>query len=140
MSLAQKLWSENADLARVALEHPFVCALRVGSLPRQSFQVYIAQDAYFLTVFVRAYALALARCPDQEGMGDFFDLLSGALEELRLHESYATSWQVQLSETSPLQATLAYTDFLLATASLQSIGEICAALTPCMRLYVFYGA
>ncbi len=39
----------------------------------------------------------------------------------------------------PAGATLAYTDFLLATAALKSVGETCAAMTPCMRLYAFLG-
>jgi thiaminase/transcriptional activator TenA len=39
----------------------------------------------------------------------------------------------------PGEATLAYTDFLLATPSLSGVGETCAAMTPCMRLYAFLG-
>lgn len=139
MSLAQILWEENADLAHASLNHPFVCGLREGTLPRQNFQRYIAQDAYFLDAFARAYALALAHSPDQQGLHDFFDLLAGVLEELRLHASYAGQWDVKLSEVTPMQATLAYTDFLLAIAALHGVGETCAAMTPCMRLYAFLG-
>lgn len=118
MDLAKTLWAENADLAQAALEHPFVQGLRTGTLPRQNFQSYIAQDAYFLDAFARAYALALAHSPDQQGLQDCFDLLLGVLEELRLHESYAARWGVDLSNVTPTSATLAYTDFLLATAAL----------------------
>jgi thiaminase/transcriptional activator TenA len=139
MGLAKTLWEENADLAQAALEHPFVQGLRMGTLPRQNFQSYIAQDAYFLEAFARAYALALAHSPAQQGLRDFFDLLSGVLEELRLHEGYAARWGVDLSHVTPTSATLAYTDFLLATAALQGVGETCAAMTPCMRLYAFLG-
>jgi thiaminase (transcriptional activator TenA) len=139
MDLAKTLWAENADLAQAALEHPFVQGLRTGTLPRQNFRSYIAQDAYFLDAFARAYALALAHSPDQQGLRDCFDLLLGVLEELRLHESYAARWGVDLSHVTPTSATLAYTDFLLATAALQGVGETCAAMTPCMRLYAFLG-
>lgn len=139
MSLSQHLWRENADLAQAALEHPFVRNLHTGKLPRQHFQNYIAQDAYFLDAFARAYALALAHSSDSQGLRDFFELLAGVLEELRLHEGYAAQWGVQLATVTPAQATLAYTDFLLATASLCSIGETCAAMVPCMRLYAFLG-
>jgi thiaminase/transcriptional activator TenA len=139
MSLAQKLWEENADLAHASLNHPFVRGLREGTLPRQNFQRYIAQDAYFLDAFARAYALALAHSPDQQGLRDFFDLLTGVLEELRLHTGYAEQWDVKLAEVTPMQATLAYTDFLLAIAALHGVGETCAAMTPCMRLYAFLG-
>ncbi|GAC1375688.1 MAG: thiaminase II [Ktedonobacteraceae bacterium] len=139
MSLAKALWTENKDLANVTLEHPFVQGLRLGSLPLQNFQGYIAQDAYFLTAFARAYALALAHSPDQQGLHEFFDLLAGVQEELRLHTSYAARWGVDLTHVVPAEATLAYTDFLLSTASLCGVGETCAAMTPCMRLYAFLG-
>jgi thiaminase/transcriptional activator TenA len=39
----------------------------------------------------------------------------------------------------PRPATLAYTDFLLATAATRDLGAICAAMTPCMRLYAHLG-
>ena len=94
MSLAKKLWAENEDLAQAALTHPFVQGLRTGNLPRETFQHYIAQDAFFLDAFARSYALALAHSPDQEGIRDFFELLAGVQEELRLHASYAEKWGV----------------------------------------------
>ncbi|MBA3472784.1 MAG: TenA family protein [Rubrobacter sp.] len=139
MSLAKTLWEENADLARAALEHWFVRGLGDGDLPLGSFQEYVAQDAFFLEAFGRAYALALAHSPDRQGLHDFAELLAGVLEELELHSKYAGSWGVELGDVVPGEATLAYTDFLLATAALQGVGETCAAMTPCMRLYAFLG-
>lgn len=139
MSLAKTLWKENKDLAREALEHRFVRGISDGTLPLESFQAYVAQDAFFLESFARAYALALAYSPDAGSLHDFAELLAGALEELKLHEGYAARWNVDLGEVVPGKATLAYTDFLLATASLGSVGETCAAMTPCMRLYAFLG-
>jgi len=139
MSLAKKLWTENEDLARIALAHPFVQGLRAGTLPREVFQHYIVQDAFFLDSFARAYALALAHSPDQQGIHDFFDLLAGVQEELRLHASYAEKWGVSLSDVTPDNATLDYTNYLLGTAFLRGTGETCAAMTPCMRLYAFLG-
>jgi thiaminase/transcriptional activator TenA len=139
MSLAKTLWEENADLARAALEHQFVRGLGHGELPLGSFKEYLAQDAFFLEAFARAYALALARSPDRQGLHDFTELLTGVLEELKLHGKYAEGWGVKLADVVPGEATLAYTDFLLATAALRGVGETCAAMTPCMRLYAFLG-
>lgn len=139
MSLAKALWEANADLARTALGHRFVRGLADGSLPVESFQSYVAQDAFFLESFARAYALALARNEDQQGMRDFAELISGVVEELELHEGYAERWGVSLEGVEPDEATFAYTDFLLATASLGGVGRICAAMTPCMRLYAHLG-
>jgi thiaminase/transcriptional activator TenA len=139
MSLAKMLWEENADLARAALEHRFVRGLEDGSLPHESFQEYIGQDAFFLEAFARAYALALAHSPDRESLHEFAGLLFGVQEELGMHGRYAAGWGVRLEDVSPGEATLAYTDFLLSTAALRSVGETCAAMTPCMRLYAFLG-
>ncbi len=139
MSLAKALWEANTHLARAALEHPFVRGLADGTVPRPHFQRYIAQDAFFLDAFARAYALALARSPDQDGLRAFFVLLAGALEELALHEGYAARWGAPLTDVTPDRATCAYTDFLLATAALGGVGQTCAAMVPCMRLYAFLG-
>jgi thiaminase/transcriptional activator TenA len=139
MSLARTLWEENVDLARAALKHRFVRGLGNGDLPLGSFQEYVAQDAFFLEAFARAYALALALSPDRQGLHDFTELLTGVLEELELHGKYAEGWGVALADVVPGDATLAYTDFLLSTAALQGVGETCAAMTPCMRLYAFLG-
>jgi thiaminase/transcriptional activator TenA len=138
-SLAQTLWIANGDLAQACLDNPFVQRLADGTLPVDAFRAYVAQDAYFLEAFARAYALALARSPDRHGLDAFHALIGGVLDELRLHAAYAARWQVDLSGVTPVAATLAYTDFLLATATLRGVGETCAAMTPCMRLYAYLG-
>ncbi len=135
---AQELWQRNRDLGDACLKHPFVQGIATGQLARASFQVFVAQDAYFLEAFARAYALALAKSPDREGIGVFKDLLVGVFEELALHRSYAERWGINL-EPEPLASTRAYTDFLLRTASLESVGHTAAAMTPCMRLYAWLG-
>lgn len=138
-SLSETLWEANADLAEDALRHRFVRGLADGSLPLESFRGYVAQDAFFLESFARAYALALARSDDQRGVRDFAGLISSVAEELELHEGYARRWGVSLRGVKPVGATLTYTDFLLSTAALKGVDETCAAMTPCMRLYSFLG-
>jgi len=139
VSLARSLWDSNADLAAGALGHPFVRGLADGTLPRDVFAGYVAQDAFFLESFARAYALALAHSPDRAGLDAFADLLAGVRDELRLHSAYAQRLDIDLPAVTPTTATLAYTDFLLATASLGGPGLTCAAMTPCMRLYAYLG-
>ncbi len=139
MSLAKVLWGQNADLAQAALRHPFVQGIGRGSLPRERFQRYVGQDAFFLEAFARAYALGLAHSSDRDTLRAFFELLAGVLDELKLHASYAARWGIALDAAAPSPATLAYTDFLLATAALGGVGQTCAAMTPCMRLYAFLG-
>jgi thiaminase/transcriptional activator TenA len=139
VSLARRLWADSADLAAAALEHPFVRGIADGSLPRERFAGYVAQDAFFLQAFARGYAMAVVRSPDRAGLEAFADLLAGVREELRLHDGYAARWGIDLAGVRPAPATSAYTDFLLATAATGGLGETCAAMTPCMRLYAQLG-
>lgn len=139
VSVAQDLWRDNADVAQACLAHPFVQGLADGTVPRAAFVGYVAQDAFFLEAYVRAYALGLAHSPDRTGVDAFCDLLVGARAELGLHATYAARWDIDLAATEPTSATLAYTDFLLATAALAEVGQVCAALAPCMRLYAYLG-
>jgi thiaminase/transcriptional activator TenA len=139
VSLARALWAENTDLAERAVTHPFIRGLAKGSLPRESFAGYVAQDAFFLEAFGRAYALGVAHSADRAAMEAWADLLAGVREELRLHDDYAARWGIDLAAVDPAPATLAYTDFLLATAALGGLGVTCAAMTPCMRLYAHLG-
>ena len=135
---SSKLWSDASDLAQACRTHPFVTGLADGTLPRESFQHYVGQDAFFLDAFARAYALCLAKAPDRAAMQTFRELLDGAMAELDLHRSYAERWDVDL-HPSPTPATRAYTDFLLQVAALEPVAHACAAMTPCMRLYAWLG-
>jgi thiaminase/transcriptional activator TenA len=139
VSLARSLWQANDDWAQKILAHPFVRGLGDGSLPLESFKGYVAQDAYFLEAFARAYALCLAHSETREDLYGFADLIAGVLDELKLHAGYAERWQVDLANVSPIAATRAYVDFLLETARRGNLGETIAAMTPCMRLYAFLG-
>jgi thiaminase/transcriptional activator TenA len=139
VSVAAALWAANVDLAEQALRHPFVRGIASGELARADFVGYIAQDATFLESFARAYALALAKAPDAAGVAVFADLITGVRDELRLHAGVAQRWGVDMTSVVAAPATLAYTDFLLATAAIGGPGTICAAMTPCMRLYAYLG-
>lgn len=137
--LSARLWAANADIAARISAHGFVRGLADGTLPLQSFKGYVAQDAYFLEGFARAYAFCLAHSTAREDLYGFAALIQGVIDELRLHKGYAERWQVELAGVTPVEATRAYVDFLLATARQGDLGETIAAMTPCMRLYAFLG-
>lgn len=139
MSLARLLWAANKDEAERIRAHGFVQGLGSGRLPVESFKRYVAQDAYFLEAFARAYAFCLAHGTTRDDLHGFAELIAGVLDELKLHRSYAERWQVSLDGVTPVAATRAYVDFLLATARLGNLGETVAAMTPCMRLYAWLG-
>jgi thiaminase/transcriptional activator TenA len=133
------LWNENAELVKCCLEHPFVRRLAAGTLDREAFRRYVAQDAFFLRAFLKAYALAAAKCDDFERARIFHELMAGALDELKLHADYSAKLDIDLDHVTPYVATSAYTDFLLRVAWHGSLAEVMAAMVPCMRLYVHIG-
>ncbi|AFZ43898.1 transcriptional activator, TenA family [Halothece sp. PCC 7418] len=139
MTLSQQLWQQNQDLVEASLNHPFVQGIADGSLDQQCFAFYVAQDAFFLDSFARAYSIAAAKAVDWESFNIFHQLAGGVLAELNLHQGYAQQWGVDLQQVTPSPATRHYTDFLLATAWGSEVGLTACAMTPCMRLYHFLG-
>ena len=137
--LHESLWRQNAEITQRCLRHPFVRGLADGTLDRNAFRRYVAQDSFFLRTFLRAYALAAAKSDCWQRVRLFHDLMAGVLNELTLHESYAAKLGIDLDEIRPHAATSAYTDFLLRVAWHNSLAEIVAAVVPCMRLYVHLG-
>ena len=139
MSLAQRQWDVNADLGARIRIHDFVEGLGNGSLPIESFKRYVAQDAYFLEAFARAYAFCLANGTSRDDLYDFSELIAGVVEELKLHKSYTERLQIELVGVTPIAATKFYVEFLMNTARRGRLGETIAAMTPCMRLYAWLG-
>jgi thiaminase (transcriptional activator TenA) len=139
MSLSQTLWQANLDLAEASRQCPFVQGIGDGSLAREKFAYYVGQDAFFLEAFARAYSVAAAKAPTWQGFQTFHGLAEGVLQELKLHQHYAQTWQVDLATITPGTATRRYTDFLMATAWSQPVGVTAVAMSPCMRLYAYLG-
>ena len=137
--LHDTLWNENAELVRRCLEHPFVQGLADGTLDRDAFRRYVAQDVFFLRAYLKAYALAAAKCDDFEHARIFHELMAGVLDKLKLHASYSAKLDIDLDCVKPYDATSAYTDFLLRVAWHDSLAAVMAAMVPCMRLYAHIG-
>lgn len=139
--LSARLWEANQDLARACLEHPFVQGLARGDLDREAYRTYVAQDAFFLRAFLRAYALGAARSGDAlDRIRIFHELMAGVLQELELHGRQAADLGIDLGSVKPAPDTLAYTDFLLHCGYAGPLEVLLAALVPCMRLYAWLGS
>ncbi|MFE5410942.1 bifunctional hydroxymethylpyrimidine kinase/phosphomethylpyrimidine kinase [Microbacterium sp. NPDC056569] len=137
-SVPRPTWSTNVwDAAATvradvdALE--FVRGLGDGTLPRETFLRYLAQDAVYLGEYSRVLAKASALAPTSEEQAFWAQAAeSSIVEERRLHESHLGS-----VTAAPAPQTLAYTNHLHASA--RSYGELVAALLPCFWLYTDIG-
>ncbi|MBO9533117.1 MAG: thiaminase II [Solirubrobacteraceae bacterium] len=131
------------DAWAAQLAHPFVTGLGDGTLPRERFQHYVAQDYLFLVDYGRLLALATARAPDLPTMRRFAELTQSILvTEMNLHRGFAAEWGIsepELVAARPEPATLGYVDFLVRTAAIGDFAELAAALLPCMWSYAEIG-
>jgi thiaminase/transcriptional activator TenA len=139
MAFTKELWRASEETYAAILAHPFVRGLTDGSLPRQSFQFYVVQDALYLREFARALSLAAARAPRDEWIIMFNEHAAGALKvERTLHESFFKDFGLTPAEvlaTPPAPTNLAYTSYLLAVAYGAPYHEAVAALLPCYWIY-----
>ncbi len=74
MSFDLELRDACAEAWEAQLTHPFVVGIGDGSLPRERFQHYVAQDYVFLIDYGRLLALGAARAPDLPTMRRFAEL------------------------------------------------------------------
>jgi thiaminase (transcriptional activator TenA) len=51
MTLSDRLWQANQDLANACLHHPLIRGIATGTLLPKRFAYYVGQDAFFLESF-----------------------------------------------------------------------------------------
>ncbi|QMW00856.1 thiaminase II [Spirosoma foliorum] len=135
MRFTEQLWQDISPIYSSILTHGFVDELMMGSLPTATFQYYIQQDALYLADFSRALNQLAARATTPDDMLQFTQFAQNAiLVERALHETYFSLYAIQ-PETTKMPACFAYTNYLLATTSLQSIAIGAAAVLPCFWIY-----
>ena len=134
-----ELWSSIEITYAEILSHPFLKGLTDGTLPEESFRCYVLQDAFYLREYARALSLAGVRSPDESALLMFNEHSAGAITvERSLHEGFLKDLGVTQEEARVTQAsptTLAYTSFLLKTATLGDYPEVLGAVLPCYWIY-----
>ena len=137
--LPDKLWGEIEGIYKQILEHPFLRGLTDGSLDQESFRFYVVQDALYLREYARSLAICAAKAPDDESIQMFAEHAAGAIAvERGLHSSFFEDFGLSDEEVRTTQmapTTLAYTSYLLATASLGSFPQALGAVLPCYWIY-----
>ena len=126
-------WDASAGVRARVDASGFVRRLGDGSLSRDVFLRYLAQDALYLGEYSRVLARASALAPTAEEQAFWARSAHAAIvEERRLHDS-----RVGAAASNPEPQTVAYTNHLHASAA--SYGELVAALLPCFWLYTDLG-
>lgn len=139
MTFSSEAWERNADLYETIRTMPFNQELAAGTLSSERFQHYIIQDAHYLLVYARVYAMAAAKADTSDLMVTMADWSAGTVRaERSLHERYFAEFgldPLEAGNTQPSLSCRAYTDFLLATGSTEPLEVTVAALLPCQWVY-----
>jgi thiaminase len=109
MTVASLLLRHETSWVR-ATRHPFLVAVRDGSLPEQAFDTWLAQDYLFVADLLRFQARLLARAP-RSALSVLAVGAAALVDELAWFERHAGARRVDL-DAAPLPATLAYRELL----------------------------
>ena len=123
--------------------HEFVERVGDGSLPLESFRLYLEQDYVFLIHFSRAWALAAYKSSSLRDMQWASEILHSTLNfEMDLHVRFSKQFGVTQSEleTAPeYQENLAYTRYVLDKGQSGDLLDLYVALMPCVVGYAEIG-
>lgn len=128
-----RLWEKITPIYEQILHHPFIRELAEGTLCQEKFNFYMQQDAFYLVEFSKTLALIAGRSTSVEMVNHFLMFSTNALNaERSLHQRFLEGVRDN-GAISP--ACLAYTNYLIATASKASLEESMAAVLPCFWIY-----
>jgi len=135
MKFSERLWQKIAPTYQAIVHHPFNIELADGTLDKDRFLFYMAQDAHYLVEFSRALAIIAGRTKDSKIITQFLNFALGALvAERELHQNFLPA-DHNFDHVEPSTACLGYTQFLIATAATGSLEEAVAAVLPCFWIY-----
>jgi thiaminase/transcriptional activator TenA len=124
------------------VDHAFVRRLGDGTLPEAAFRTYLVQDYLFLIQFARAYALATYKSRNLADMKVAQGGLASILGEMELHVRLCGRWGLapaEIEAAPELQATVAYTRFVLDCGAAGDLLDLHVALAPCVIGYAEIG-
>ena len=142
MDIFDRLKAAAADDWSAYVDHDFVRQLGSGVLPETAFRTYLVQDYLFLIQFARAYALATYKSRTLDDMKAAQGGLASILGEMELHVKLCGRWGLSPAdiEAAPeLQATVAYTRFVLDCGAAGDLLDLHVALAPCVIGYAEIG-
>ncbi|WP_367038462.1 thiaminase II [Streptomyces sp. Je 1-332] len=135
-TFCDELWTATAEIRTAIDKLPFVTGLGDGTLDREKFVYYLAQDAHYLRGYARALAGAAAKADQHQDIAFFAKSAHDAVAvESSLHETNV----VDVDAWTPSPTCTGYTSYLLSVAHTQGYPELAAAVLPCFWIYAEVG-
>lgn len=139
MKWSQQAWERVNPIYNKILTMPFNTELSNGTLPKETFIFYLAQDAYYLLEFGRTLSTISGRMQNADLVMAFAGFSTGAIfAERSLHESYFVEFGLA-GEVRATPSTLLYTSYILSQAAYANVEVAVAAVLPCFWIYKAVG-
>ncbi|QQR99470.1 MAG: TenA family protein [Austwickia sp.] len=132
MTFSSECWEAIAPVRAAIDAHPFLRGLEDGTLDRDLFVGYMAQDAIYLDAYARALAAAAAQAPTPDEVVFWATSAREAiLVERELHAGHVADFAAAVASPT----TTAYTNHLLGLAAGGCYEALAAGLLPCFWIY-----
>lgn len=132
-------WRATAESWDAYVRHPFVQGLGGGTLPREAFLRYLAQDYRFLIHFSRAWALGAVKAATLAEMRACIATVDALVNhEMPLHIRLCAEAGIsadELERTPEAPENMAYTRYVLEAGYSGDFLDLLAALAPCVLGY-----
>lgn len=139
MNWSEDAWEAITPIYRKITEMSFIIELIDGTLEKEKFQFYIAQDSIYLEHFGKALAMIAARCSKTDNSLAFIHFAQNAIiVESNLHDSYFNDFGIA-DKGIAQPACHHYSHFLKSTTSLAPVEVGMAAVLPCFWIYKAVG-
>ncbi|MDO4175467.1 MAG: thiaminase II, partial [Eubacteriales bacterium] len=143
MKVSQRLYNSIIDLWEKYNEHPFVKGIADGTLPIEKFQFFMIQDHLYLMQYAKVFAIGVLKSKSETDMRLFADLISDTLNtENAVHQSYLRRLGISkemIAGAKPSIVTDSYTNYMIAIAEKEGLGELMAAVLSCSWSYKLIG-
>ena len=134
MSFIAEQDARLAPLWEAVREHPFLLRTRDGTIPDETFAVWMRQDYLFVEAAIPFIAALLPRAP-REHWSALSGVITALEKELQLFEERAAAVGVTLRGAPASFTCHAYIQFLMATAATASYAEAYTVLYAAERTY-----
>ena len=143
MKVSERLYNSIIDLWEKYNEHPFVKGLADGTLPIDKFQFFMIQDHLYLMQYAKVFAISVLKAKSEKDMRLFAGLITATLDtENAIHQSYLRRLGISremIDEAKPSIVTDSYTNYMIAIAEKEGLGELMAAVLSCSWSYKLIG-
>ena len=116
------------------LAHPFLKKTAEGTIPDQTFKIWMQQDYIFIREAIPFMSVLLAKAPNSL-RSNFIQIMAGLEQELELFRENAQKQGVVLDNIQPSPTCHAYIQFLMNTAYNLSFEEGFTVLYTAEKVY-----